>query len=145
MAELNPTPTITRIAILRLLVLTPLPIPEMFWLFGRRCLRLSRLQQPRRYSTQYHASGSKALLTEAYFQTTSTRSSAITPVSPTAPPPSFACPADDIQQLQENGQNYYVGCGMVAQGTTSAAYIATNSWNDCFGEHTCTESLIGSF
>ncbi|KAI7359325.1 hypothetical protein KC354_g9411 [Hortaea werneckii] len=65
--------------------------------------------------------------------TTSTRSTATAPVTPTAPPPSFACPADDIQQLQENGQNYYVGCGMVAQGTTSAAYTATNSWNDCFG------------
>ncbi|KAI7471965.1 hypothetical protein KC367_g4425 [Hortaea werneckii] len=75
--------------------------------------------------------------------TTSTRSSAITPVSPTAPPPSFACPADDIQQLQENGQNYYVGCGMVAQGTTSAAYIATNSWNDCFGYCDATIGCTG--
>lgn len=66
--------------------------------------------------------------------TTSTSSSA-GPVTPTAPPPAFYCPADDIQLLQENGQNYYVGCGMVAQGATSMAYTATKSWNDCFGEY----------
>ncbi|KAI7471998.1 hypothetical protein KC351_g11854 [Hortaea werneckii] len=65
--------------------------------------------------------------------TTTTSSSSAAPVTPTAPPPSFACPADDIQQLQGNGQNYYVGCGMVAQGATSVTYTATNSWNDCFG------------
>ncbi|KAI7566524.1 hypothetical protein KC343_g5385, partial [Hortaea werneckii] len=75
--------------------------------------------------------------------TTSTRSSAAGPVTPTAPPPSFFCPADDIQQLQENGQNYYVGCGMVAQGTTSTTYTATNSWNDCFGYCDATVGCTG--
>ncbi|GAB1736020.1 hypothetical protein NU219Hw_g6074t1 [Hortaea werneckii] len=73
----------------------------------------------------------------------SSTSSSAGPMTPTAPPPSFACPADDIQQLQENGQNYYVGCGMVAQGTTSAAYTATNSWNDCFGYCDATVGCTG--
>ncbi|KAI6807478.1 hypothetical protein KC332_g13456 [Hortaea werneckii] len=75
--------------------------------------------------------------------TTTTSSSSAAPVTPTAPPPSFACPADDIQQLQGNGQNYYVGCGMVAQGATSVTYTATNSWNDCFGYCDATVGCTG--
>ncbi|KAI6887118.1 short chain dehydrogenase [Hortaea werneckii] len=75
--------------------------------------------------------------------TTTSSSSSATQVTPTAPPPSFACPADDIQQLQENGQNYYVGCGMVAQGATSVTYTATNSWNDCFGYCDATVGCTG--
>ncbi|KAI7164171.1 hypothetical protein KC349_g866 [Hortaea werneckii] len=75
--------------------------------------------------------------------TTTSTSSSAGPVTPTAPPPAFYCPADDIQLLQENGQNYYVGCGMVAQGATSMAYTATKSWNDCFGYCDATVGCTG--
>ncbi|KAI7550479.1 hypothetical protein KC317_g14262, partial [Hortaea werneckii] len=94
-------------------------------------------------SVMVRNSNQNLLLANSSSSITTSTSSSAGPVTPTAPPPSFACPADDIQQLQENGQNYYVGCGMVAQGATSVTYTATNSWNDCFGYCDATVGCTG--